>query len=305
MALLRPDVLVLAAGGVVGEAWMTGLLAGVEAEAGLDFREVETFLGTSAGSIVAASLAAGRRPRRPADGDGPSAEEAAFDGGEDGATASPAAGIARTAARWGGAVAAPFAPVALRVGAPGGALARRTALRRLPAGRRSLARLRSEVDSWRARFDGRLRICAVDSAAGRRAVFGAPGAPSANVGEAVEASCAVPAVFRPVTIGGRTYVDGGAWSLTNLDAAPAARDTRVLCLTVTGGRAAPSPAGLLRAAARPAVALEATALRRRGAIVDVVGPEHDIGANLLDPAAAPAALAAGFAQGRRLATASG
>lgn len=300
MVFLRPDVLVLAAGGVVGEAWMTGVLAGIEAGSGTDFRTVESFVGTSAGSIVAASLAAGRRPRRPGEAGGPTPEEEAFSaGGSGGRTLVGAA--ARTAARWGGAVTAPLAPTALRLGAPGGAVARRAILARVPAGRRSLAQLRREVGRWGARFDGRLRICAVHAATGRRVVFGAPGAPGARVAEAVEASCAVPGVFRPVTIGERVYVDGGVWSLTNLDAAPARRSTHVLCLTVTGGAATASAAGLLRAAARPAVTLEATALRRRGAHVTIVGPDADLGTNLLDPRGSPPALAAGFAQGRRLA----
>jgi NTE family protein len=305
MAISRPDVLVLAAGGVVGEAWMTGVLAGIEAESDIDFRTVEGFVGTSAGAIVSASLAAGRSPRRPSDHRGPSPEEEAFgaNGTQRGRTL--VGGAARTAARWGGAVWAPAAPLALRAGAPGGALARRAVLSRVPAGRRPLTGLRDEVGRWGGRFDGRLRICTVDLGSGRRVVFGAPGEPKASVAEAVEASCAVPGIFRPVTIGGRVYVDGGAWSLTNLDIAPARRDTEVLCLTVTGGRGATStPAALMRAAARPAIALEATALRRRGAHVRVIGPDANLGTNLLDPRGSVPALKAGFAQGRRLATAS-
>jgi NTE family protein len=62
---VSPDLLVLAAGGVVGEAWMTGVLAGIEDAAGVDLRRVEGFVGTSAGAMVAARLAAGQRPRRP------------------------------------------------------------------------------------------------------------------------------------------------------------------------------------------------------------------------------------------------
>ncbi|MFL5578928.1 MAG: patatin-like phospholipase family protein, partial [Gemmatimonadaceae bacterium] len=62
-----PDVLVLAGGGVLGEAWMTGVLGGIEDAAGVDLRETEALVGTSAGSIVAARLASGRSPRRPAD----------------------------------------------------------------------------------------------------------------------------------------------------------------------------------------------------------------------------------------------
>lgn len=300
MAFLRPDVLVLAAGGVVGEAWMTGVLAGIEAQTSVDFRTVESFVGTSAGAIVAASLAAGRSPRRPGGSRGlPAEEEALAAEASGGRTLVGAA--ARTAARLSGTVAAPLAPTALRLGAPGGAVARRAILARVPEGSRSLEQLRREVGRWGARFDGRLRICTVDAATGRRVVFGAPGEPRASVAEAVEASCAVPGVFRPVTIGDRVYVDGGVWSLTNLDAAPARRETHVLCLTVTGGSATASPAGLLRAATRPAVALEATVLRRRSAHVTVVGPDEDLGANLLDPRGSPRALASGFAQGRRLA----
>src|SRR4051812_38032450 len=58
----RPDVLVLAAGGTLGEAWMRGLLDGAGRATGIDFRECEYFVGPSAGSIVAAFLAAGRAP---------------------------------------------------------------------------------------------------------------------------------------------------------------------------------------------------------------------------------------------------
>ncbi len=294
-------MLVLAAGGTVGEAWMTGVLAGIEAETDIDFRRVEAFVGTSAGSIVAAALAAGRRPRRPDPKRGPSRAEAAFGEQRAQERAGALAGAVRMAARVGGAAAAPLVPSVLRIGAPGGALARAALLSRVPAEGRPLTQLRDEVERWGARFDGRLRICTVERRTGRRVVFGAPGAPPATVAEAVEASCAVPGVFRPVTIGERVYVDGGAWSLTNLDAAPAGRDTHVLCLTVTGGAVEASPAGLLRVAARPAVALETAALRRRGTHVKTVGPDTPLGTNLLDPRGAPAALAAGFAQGRRIA----
>ena len=57
-----PDALVLGAGGTLGEAWLRGVLGGLEAGGTLDFRDCEYLLGTSAGSIVAATLAAGKRP---------------------------------------------------------------------------------------------------------------------------------------------------------------------------------------------------------------------------------------------------
>jgi hypothetical protein len=75
-----PDVLVLAGGGVLGEAWMTGVLAGIEDGSEVDLRRVEAFVGTSAGSIVAARLASGRAPRRPEDAPGEAAPEAGDDG---------------------------------------------------------------------------------------------------------------------------------------------------------------------------------------------------------------------------------
>ncbi|MDQ6746060.1 MAG: patatin-like phospholipase family protein, partial [Actinomycetota bacterium] len=61
----RPDVLVLGGGGVLGEAWMMGVLAGIEDATGFDLRQCEYFVGTSAGAIVGAHLVAGKAPRRP------------------------------------------------------------------------------------------------------------------------------------------------------------------------------------------------------------------------------------------------
>ena len=50
-----------------------------------------------------------------------------------------------------------------------------------------------------------------------RVVFGAPGAPVAKLRDAVAASWAVPMVYQPVEIDGKTYVDGGVASGTNMD----------------------------------------------------------------------------------------
>ena len=163
MSLVRPDVLVLAAGGVVGEAWMTGWLRGVSESCGIDFREVEVFVGTSAGSIVSASLAAGREPRA-ADARKVAAGSSART--EAPASAPAARALAGAVARGLGTLSAPLAGPALVAGAPGGALARRAILQRVPEGRASLAALRREVDGWGVRFDGRLRVCTVDVASG-------------------------------------------------------------------------------------------------------------------------------------------
>ena len=302
-AFAAPDVLVLAGGGVMGEAWMTGVLAGIEDAAGIDLRRTETFVGTSAGSIVAARLAAGRSPRRPSE-PAPAAAPSVHDAAEDGRLGAVRDGL-RAAGALAWASTAPVASAAAAVGAAPGALARSVALARMPRGRRTLDDLRARVDSWGARFDGRLRVCAVDRRSGRRVVFGAPGAPAAAVAEAVVASCSIPWVFEPVEIGGREYVDGGVWSVTNLDAAPAGRDTQVLCLDTVSGLD-PHSRGMttLRRAFRAAAEIETQILRRRGARVRRVGPDAEaaaaIGPDLMDPAPRDRVLAAGFRQGRAL-----
>ena len=275
----------------MGEAWMTGVLAGIEDEAGADLRGVESFVGTSAGAIVAARLAAGLPLGRPS----------SLDAAPAGA-AEPEArrGLVRTAARWGWAAMSPLAPVATALSAPGGALVRSAMLTRAPATGRALGHLHDEVERSGVRFDGRLRVCCVDKRSGRRVVFGAPGAPRATVADAVTASCAIPWVFAPVRIGEREYVDGGVWSVTNLDAAPARRQTEVLCLDPTASLRSP-----MRQAFRVAISVELQVLRRRGARVRHVGPDEEasaaMGTDFMASSESAAALAAGYRQGRALA----
>jgi len=302
MPFVVPDVLVLGAGGVLGEAWLSGVLAGIEDAAGVDLREVESLVGTSAGAIVAASLAAGRCPRRPgpaSDDPGRPADPAAR--GLASATRSALKRVSAPAV----AGAAPLVPLVVAAAAPGGALLRAGILSRVPRAGQRLDALRERVDSWSPGWDGQLRVCVLDRARGRRVVLGTPGAPDATVGEAVAASCAVPWLFAPVTIAGREYVDGGVWSPTNLDAAPAGRGTHVLCLTPTGGANVPrSVWGALRAAGRTGAEVEALALRRRGARVQVIGPDadtaHAMGDDFMDAGPVDRVLAAGFAQGRAI-----
>jgi len=141
-----PDVLVLGGGGIVGEAWMLGVLAGVEDAAGVDLRESGSFIGTSAGSIVAATLHGGVPPRARLEHlpDVPEAELPAT--GSD-----VAAAMVRGVLRAGRAAAGLVAPVALAAAAPGGALV-------------------SEPRSGRCRAGGgRCRCCATRSTVAARA----------------------------------------------------------------------------------------------------------------------------------------
>jgi NTE family protein len=300
--LLRPDVLVLGGGGVLGEAWMMGVLAGIEDGAGVDMRRCEAFVGTSAGSIVAAQLAGGGTPRRPT-AVGTELEPAGVAGR--GVAVAALVG-ARRAGDWALAAWSPLAPIALSVAAPGGALLRAAGLATMPRPRGDLAGLRRRVEQFGATFDGRLRVVCVDRRTGRRVVFGSPGAPDATVAEAVEASCSVPWLFAPVTIAGREYVDGGVWSATNLDAAPAGRDTHILCLNpIAGVSGTHALLAVARSVARSAVSVEALAVRRRGAVVRTIHPNLEaagaMGGDFMDPELRRPVLAAGYRQGLTLA----
>jgi NTE family protein len=300
-----PDVLVLGGGGVLGEVWMMGVLAGIEDATGFDLRECEYFVGTSAGSIVSAHLAAGDSPRRPG---AVEPDDGVDEAGEEPVTglATSALRAARRAGAWAVATGAAFAPLALGVAAPGGAVVRAQMLRRVPRPHDDLHNLRARIQESGVRFDGRLRVAAVDRRSGRRVMFGSPGAPEASVAEAVEASCTVPWLFAPVLIGGREYVDGGVWSPTNLDAAPAGRDTHVLCLNPTASVAGTHNAlTVIRTVSRSAVSVEAMVLRRRGADVRVIAPSAEcasaMGTNFMDPGPSDRVIAAAYRQGLRLA----
>jgi NTE family protein len=101
-------------------------------------------------------------------------------------------------------------------------------------------------------------------------------------------------------------VDGGAWSPTNMDRAPAGRGTEVLCLNPTGAMtAAASPIGLM---SRSIARIEALTLERRGARVETVAPDEDsleaIGPSLMNARRREQVIAAGVAQGRRIAAGS-
>jgi NTE family protein len=209
--------LVLGAGGVLGAAWMVGALCALEDSVGVDLRTCEQIVGTSAGSVVAAMLGAGVTPRQLRDHqlgrvvDGPLAD---FPWDYDRAT--------------GGAL-----PPRPRLAFGSTALVRSNVrrLRRLPptavlsallpVGRGSLTDLGELIDAVAP--DGRwsshpgVRIVAMDYETGRRVPFGRRGEPSASLVEAVMASCAIPAWYSPVVIGGHRYVDGGTCSPTSVD----------------------------------------------------------------------------------------
>ena len=244
------------------------------------------------------------RGRPPAGGGG--RDRGRLGGGRRATRPAPAAAAARCAGlgRLAGAVAAPAAP--LVAAQPGGAALRAALLRRGRGGQREIPRLREALARMPAEFDGRLGSRPSTGAAAAGCCSARRARPPASVADAVLASCAVPWIFRPVTIGGREYVDGGVWSAANLDAAPVGQGTAVLCLNPTATpRLSADRLGAVRAfagstaadrGARPARPRRARPDRRtRRRRVAAIGPD------LFDPRRRPQVEAAGYAQGRALA----
>lgn len=269
--------LVLGAGGVVGHAFHTGVLAALHQETGWDARDAELIVGTSAGSGVAALLRAGLSPadlfaratdaplsaagtRLAARVGAPPATVPATPPGIDFLAGMAAPTRLLAAAR---------RPWEVRLGTVAAAV--------LPAGRVSSELIavpfRSLFDSpWPARPTW---ICAVHLDSGRRVVFGRDGAPAASIADAVAASCAIPSFFTPVTIGERRYVDGGAHSPTNLDVVAGQPFDLVIVsspmsLARGGGRVALDTAA--RRLFRLYLGREADAVRRRGVPVVAFQP---------------------------------
>src|SRR5687768_12945812 len=134
-AFEAPSVLVLGGGGILGEAWMSAVLAGLAEASEFDARECEAWLGTSAGSIVAAALSGGVDPRERL-GELPEPPPAPPEPDEHGG-AGPVRDALEVGLAAAGFAAGPLAAVGLRATEAGGALVRRAALARVPQGRRS------------------------------------------------------------------------------------------------------------------------------------------------------------------------
>ena len=267
--------LVLGGGGVAGIAWMTGLLAGL-AEAGDDISGADTIIGTSAGAAVAAQLGSGLALNdlyaRQAEPDRQAAEigaeiDLAKIGAEIGAYMTGASTPEETLRQVGAyALDAQTIPEAAR-----------------------LAVMESRLPSreWPARD---IRLVAVEAATGEMRIFDArSGVPLVD---AVAASCAVPGIWPPVTIGGRRYIDGGVRSSDNADLAAGAE--RITVISPLGYNS-PLPSSLplrdvvgrLRAAGSAVTVLVADAASLTA-----------MGTNPLDPDTRTPTAQAGLAQGR-------
>ncbi len=224
--------LVLGAGGVLGAAWMTGALRVFEQATGIDPRTCETIVGTSAGSVLAATLASGVGTEELAlhqqqDFGSADAHAAARSGDahEDHVVSRirydyDSQGRLPPRPRWGTIGSVRLLTAAARRPRRVTPMTAMSAL--LPAGRASIEEVGRLVDQV-APAGGRWPaapcpwIVAMDYDTGRRIPFGRPGTPQATLREAVQASCAIPGWYEPVRIGGNRYVDGGTCSATSLD----------------------------------------------------------------------------------------
>ena len=190
--------LILGSGGPAAIAWEIGVIAGL-AEARVDIRNADLFVGTSAGSVVAAEMTSGV------------AIETLFQQQVD-----PRLQIKELIPRiefnrmktdlarakaGGGEV----SEILQRVGAL--ALATVTVSE---SERRAVIATRLPVHAWPK---DRLFVVAVDVASGERHVFDRDS--GVDLVDAVAASCAAPATWPPVNIGSRCYMDGGVYSTEN------------------------------------------------------------------------------------------
>ncbi|MFD3544475.1 patatin-like phospholipase family protein [Streptomyces sp. NPDC058655] len=261
--------LVLGGGGLTGVGWECGILYGL-ARAGVDLTTADLVVGTSAGSVVGAQLTSGLLTAQEL-----YERQLGDPGGE-------------LPARLGAGLVARYA-LAMARSRDAKAYRRRVGALALAADtgsedeRRAVLRARLVSHEWPAR---RLVVTAVDALSGELRAFDREG--GEGLVDAVSASCAVPGVWPPATVGGRRFIDGGIRSATNADLAAGYARVVVIAPMSLGGGLVPSPAA------------QAARLREAGARVLLITPSaaarKAFGRNVLDPARRDPAARAGLAQ---------
>jgi NTE family protein len=301
--------LILGGGGTLGASWTIGALVALHNRLGLDARDADLIVGTSAGSILAALLGAGasaddlwrHQHGHPVES-GPLAGRV-FD--YDNAAGGPAPPRPQAA------IGSPRL-IARSMRHPRRFPSTAVISAFLPAGRGSLGDIGKMVEdvipsgAW-SPHPG-VRVVAMDYDSGERVVFGEPGSPHTGLAEAVVASCSIPGWFPPARIGERRFVDGGTFSNTSLDLLSAERmpgglpldEVYVLAPMAARGYDKPGTVmGRLERGYRHRVTRqmlhEAKQVREAGTKVIVLCPGPDdlevLGANLMDPTRRAAVLA--------------
>lgn len=207
--------MVLGAGGAAGWVFHAGVLQTLLSETGWDARRAQLIVGTSAGAAVAAGVRAGSDPEEIVASvtRGPSEE--------DRAAYRQVIESRKRSLR-------PLSPRLARHALPGGRGLGVAAAGLLPAGWFPTYPLGqfpgvNGHDTW----PNGLWIPAVRAGDGTLVVFGRDHS-DLLVHEAVEASSAIPGMFRPKDIGGELYLDGGLVSPTHADLAGEGRPDLVI-----------------------------------------------------------------------------
>ena len=226
----RPKAaLVLGGGGFTAGVYEIGALRALDLLAvDRNVNQFDVYVGTSAGAVVAAMAANGLSPEQML-GMVDTGSAIPFRGGRLGMMLRPnyrefltrgarlplhLAGLLRTLGR----VPLSFSPVELAV-----ALAEA-----LPSGLYTGTGIEQYVREVLAEpgrsndfrhLDAELYLAATDLDTCERVVFGSPGWDDVPISQAVQASTAMPMLYKPVAIRDRTFIDGGISSTTNLDLA--------------------------------------------------------------------------------------
>jgi NTE family protein len=271
--------LVLGGGGVTGIAWEVGVIAGL-AEAGVDLREADVTVGTSAGAAVAAQITS----------DEPLADLVARQRTSTAESKEIAADLDldRLISVFLPLFDTDLGPEQRRALVGAAALAADTVPEPV---RLEAVAARLPNPAWPEPVRRTVVLTAVDAESGAFVTFDA-GSGVALV-DAVAASCAVPGVWPPVTIGERRYIDGGVRSATSADLAFGSEVVVVL---------SPMDSALLGGQDD-----EIAMLERAGSRVLALRADADalaaMGTNALDPAFRAPAVEAGLRQGRAAADA--
>lgn len=273
--------LVLGGGGVAGIAWETGLVAGL-AEGGIDVADADLIVGTSAGSVIGAQLAAGK---------------------------SAQGMLEELLSPEGNAVVTQLVfdpPTVIAIFQKWSAFDKMTEAGCAEIGAMALAAKTMAEEAWVSsyakRFAGewpeqRLVMTAVDADTGAFQTWDRES--RVPLALAITSSCTVPGLVPPVTINGKRYMDGGVRSGTNADLAEG-HDT-ILIIAALGGR--PEHIGPIckRAAEAEAAALSADGSHVELHFMDEASLEA-VGPNMMDPTRTKITAEAGAGQGKKLAT---
>lgn len=284
--------IVCGSGGDVGVAFMSGCITAIHEATGWNPSTADYVVGTSGGSLIAATLRAQIPPED-------------FHATMVGSKRTPTGELKLSTAVMGSKKdnLPPLAQDALtHARLTGPELLQRSATRpfqikpislaaaALPEGRLDTMFVHNKVnlligESWP---DAPMLITATRMDNGHRIVFTGHSKVRTTLPTAVAASCAIPSIFKPVEIDGARYVDGGLHSSTNADVLLTHELDAVIILSPLSSNRwlSPSLVGPVRSMMRVIANREQERLKKAGAIVMTIHPDSQsisaMGLNLMD-----------------------